>query len=74
MKSKKLTALMLVSALAVTTALAGCGTTGTTSKVDKDQYLNVVLAQEPKTIDGSVSTDLYSSQILNETMEGLTRI
>jgi len=74
LKSKKLVALMLVSALAVTTALAGCGTTDTTSKVDKDQYLNVVLAQEPKTIDGSVSTDLYSSQILNETMEGLTRI
>ncbi|MDV3427586.1 MAG: peptide ABC transporter substrate-binding protein [Bacillota bacterium] len=74
MKSKKLTALMLVSALAVTTAFAGCGNKPAASSVDKDQYLNVVLAQEPKSIDGSVSTDLYSSQILNETMEGLTRI
>lgn len=74
MKNKKLVALMLVSALAVTTAFAGCGKKTATSNLDKDQYLNVVLAQEPKSIDGSISTDLYSSQILNETMEGLTRI
>lgn len=74
MKSKKLTALLLVSALAVTTAFAGCGNKGTASKLDKEQYLNVTLRNEPKTIDGSVATDLYSSQILSDTMEGLTRI
>ncbi|KYH35559.1 dipeptide-binding protein DppE precursor [Clostridium tepidiprofundi DSM 19306] len=42
--------------------------------IDKDQYLNIILGNEPKSLDPSKSSDLYSSQVLAEVMEGLTRI
>ena len=79
MKSKKLVAVVLTLAMTATTALVGCGGTKsetgqTSAQPDKDQYLNLVLAQEPKTLDPSKSTDLYSSQVLSETQEALTRI
>ena len=45
-----------------------------TNAADKEQYLNVVLGREPKSLDASKATDLYSSQILQEVMEGLTRV
>lgn len=52
------------------------GATGeeTTGGKDAEQYLNLILAQEPKSIDPSKSTDVYSSQILANTQEALTRI
>ncbi|MDF2883174.1 MAG: oligopeptide/dipeptide transporter, oligopeptide/dipeptide-binding protein [Clostridiaceae bacterium] len=78
MKSKKIVAAVLTLALTATTALAGCGNKTTTDQTgttpDKDQYLNVELRAEPKTLDPSKATDLYASQVLNDTMEALTRI
>lgn len=78
MKSKKLLTLMLATVIISTTGLVGCGgsstqTSGTSGQVDKDQYLNLVLDQEPKTIDPSRSTDRYSNIVLTDTQEALTR-
>ena len=85
MKSKKMLASLLAVSLVSTFALAGCGNkddkpeNGGNSGAeatgqDAEQYLNVILAQEPKSIDPSKSTDVYSSQILANTQECLTRI
>jgi oligopeptide transport system substrate-binding protein len=82
LKSKKILATVMAAAV-VATAFVGCKskapeptTPGTQAPAgqDKDQYLNVVLAAEPKSLDASKATDLYSSQILQEVMEGLTRV
>ncbi|WP_373899379.1 peptide ABC transporter substrate-binding protein [Haloimpatiens sp. FM7315] len=82
MKTKKLVALVMGTALLFTTAAVGCGqkseegsgSKSGSSSTDKEQYLNVLLAAEPQTLDTSKAKDLYSSQILSEVMEGLTRI
>ncbi|MCM1992452.1 peptide ABC transporter substrate-binding protein [Oceanirhabdus seepicola] len=44
------------------------------SKLDKEQYMKIFIDAEPKTIDPSRSTDLYSNQILTHIVDGLTRI
>jgi oligopeptide transport system substrate-binding protein len=84
-KSKKILATVMAAAV-VATSFIGCKKTeaptpaGNDPKaqagpaMDKEQYLNVVLAAEPKTLDASKATDLYSSQILQSVMEGLTRV
>lgn len=81
MKSKRiLSAVMSVSLLA-SAMLVGCGSSSSkgsantaNGEMDKDQYLNLVLGAEPKSLDASKASDLYSSQVLNEVMEGLTRV
>ncbi|WP_291571960.1 peptide ABC transporter substrate-binding protein [Clostridium sp. UBA4548] len=87
MKSRKLLSVLLASSMIASVALTGCGgkddkkAEGEKSgenaqavKMDKEQYLNVVLGAEPKTLDPSKATDLYSSQVLANTMEALTRL
>lgn len=85
MKGKKLLSTVLGLAVVTSVALTGCGNSVSGSggnsdgdsgaaKMDKDQYLNLVLGSEPKTLDASIATDLYSSQILSQVMEGLTRV
>ncbi|MFR1707554.1 MAG: peptide ABC transporter substrate-binding protein [Clostridium sp.] len=81
MKSKKILASLLALSMLTSVALVGCGkgeenNSGATAngEVDSDQYLNLLLASEPKTIDQSKSSDSYSSQILANCQEGLTRI
>ncbi|HCQ89998.1 MAG TPA: peptide ABC transporter substrate-binding protein, partial [Clostridium sp.] len=44
------------------------------AKMDKDQYLNVLLRAEPRSLDPSKSTDGYSSEVLTNVMESLTRL
>ncbi|WML37201.1 peptide ABC transporter substrate-binding protein [Clostridium sp. OS1-26] len=78
MKSKKLLTLMLTTVIVSTTMFVGCGggstaTSGTSGKVDKEQYMNLVLQMEPKTIDPSRSTDRYSNIVITDTQEALTR-
>ena len=79
MKSKKMVA-GIIAATVLTTVLAGCGKKDTptpgagSAEIDKEQYLNLVLANEPKTMDISKATDLYSTQVLKEITEGLTRM
>jgi len=87
-KSKRLLVALLTISLTASMALAGCGKktdekpaeggndNKETSevKMDKDQYLNVLLEAEPKSLDPSKSTDSYSSQVLTNVMEALTRV
>jgi oligopeptide transport system substrate-binding protein len=84
-KSKRLLASLLAVSVITSSALVGCKSDGKkeegsgaesnqTTKMDKEQYLNVVLQAEPKTIDQSKSSDLYSSQVLTNVMEALTRL
>ncbi|ERI89586.1 ABC transporter, substrate-binding protein, family 5 [Clostridiales bacterium oral taxon 876 str. F0540] len=80
MKSKKLAAVVMATTV-LTSVLAGCSSKpaqtpagGNTADIDKDQYLNLVLGAEPKTMDISKATDLYSTQVLKEITEGLTRM
>ncbi|MEW8995956.1 peptide ABC transporter substrate-binding protein [Clostridium sp.] len=87
MKSKKILASLLAISMVTSVALVGCGKddkkaengkggeeTAASGDMDKEQYLNVFLKAEPKTIDQSRSSDLYSSQILTNCQEALTRI
>jgi len=80
LKSKKLAAVVMATTV-LTSVLAGCSSKpapttpgASTADIDKDQYLNLVLAAEPKTMDISKATDLYSTQVLKEITEGLTRM
>jgi len=68
-----------------TTLLVGCkkdevketskdNSTSQEIKMDKEQFLNIVLGAEPKTLDQSKSTDSVASQVLTNTQEALTRI
>ncbi|GAA0123722.1 MAG: peptide ABC transporter substrate-binding protein [Clostridium argentinense] len=86
MKSKRLLTALLTISLTTSIALVGCGKKAEDTsadgdnketsevKMDKDQYLNVVLQAEPKTLDPSKGTDRYSSEILTNVIESLTRV
>ncbi|MFD3155985.1 peptide ABC transporter substrate-binding protein [Haloimpatiens sp. FM7330] len=81
MKGKKLMALLVGVCLVSSLGLFGCGEAKQTSKnvkqsikMDKEQYINVNFGAEPKTLDLSKATDVYSCQIFQEVMEGLTRL
>ncbi|CAM2776012.1 peptide ABC transporter substrate-binding protein [Hathewaya histolytica] len=80
MKSKRLLSAVVSVSLLASAVLAGCGgskgseNTAQQGEMDKEQYLNVVLGAEPKSLDASKASDSYSSQVLNEVMEGLTRV
>ena len=81
MKSKKILASLLALSIITSGALVGCGNkkdesgNGATSEgMDKDQYINIYMKAEPKTLDQSKSSDSYSSQVLAQCQEALTRI
>ncbi|WP_346893958.1 peptide ABC transporter substrate-binding protein [Clostridium sp. UBA871] len=81
MKSKKILASLLALSMVTSAALVGCGKgeekgagTAANGEADAEQYLNMLLQSEPKTIDQSKSSDSYSSQILANCQESLTRI
>lgn len=78
MKSKRLLTSLLAVSMLTSLALVGCGNNeegkDTSGSSNSGQYINLLLGEEPKTIDPSKSTDQYSSSILNNTQESLTRI
>ena len=81
MKSKKILASLLALSMITSVALVGCGKgeeknsgAATNGEADAEQYLNMTLESEPKTIDQSKSSDSYSSQVLANCQESLTRI
>lgn len=78
MKSKRVMALLLTTSVVLSSALVGCGSKAkneaSANGIDKDQYLNLLLNAEPKTLDPSKSSDTFSSSILTQVMEGLTRV
>jgi len=85
-RSKRLLAALLAISLTGSMALVGCkkdekvddskatGEKNEEVKMDKDQYLNVLLQSEPRTLDPSKSTDANSSDVLTNVMESLTRL
>jgi len=77
LKSKKLLSTLIVVSMASTTLLTGCkkdepkesnkdNNTSQELKMDKEQFLNIVLGAEPKTLDQSKSTDQVASQVLTK--------
>ncbi|GAA0748088.1 peptide ABC transporter substrate-binding protein [Clostridium oceanicum] len=77
MKGKKFLSVIVSCVVLTSTVLVGCGgnKSAMSNKVaDKKQYLNLTMKAEPKNLDPSKSTDLYSSQVISETYEGLTRV
>lgn len=85
MKTKKILSSLIIISLVTSIGLVGCGeknnsnggnseSASSNDSMDKDQHLNTIFDQEPKTIDQSKSTDSYSSQILTNVSEGLTRL
>ncbi|GAA0114555.1 peptide ABC transporter substrate-binding protein [Clostridium senegalense] len=86
MKGKRLLAALLTLSLTASLALTGCGESKKNdnnaaggdnkeeSKMDDEQYINTWLTQEPKTLDQSKSSDLYSSIVLTNINEALTRV
>ena len=80
MKSKRIAVSILTVSLMSSFILTGCGSSdknasqNTSEGPDSNQYLNMILQSEPKTIDQSKSSDSYSSQILTNCQESLTRI
>ena len=52
----------------------GAADTKTTTGIDKEQYLNGILTSEPKSLDPTLATDVNSSDVLVNCMEGLTRV
>ncbi|WP_373899051.1 peptide ABC transporter substrate-binding protein [Haloimpatiens sp. FM7315] len=86
MKTKKLLSLVIGVTLIMSTGMIGCKSNKTNGdapkdkekpkeevKMDKDQYLNLIYV-EPKSLDLSRSNDVYSSEVLGEVYEGLTRV
>jgi len=77
-KSNRIVVVVLAATVILAATYTGCSEkvpkSKTTEGLDKEQYLNVVLGAEPKTLDPSKAADLYSSQVLTEVIEGLTRI
>lgn len=77
MKKKKRMFFTGVLSLLLLINLSSCKKNNDKSVVaqyDRGQYLNIVLGDEPKTLDQSKSTDGYSSQVLSEVNEALTRV
>jgi oligopeptide transport system substrate-binding protein len=64
-------AAVLALSLLSTAALTGCQTKAAAG--DKEQYLNVAMNAEPETLDPSRATDTYSSMVITEVEEALTR-
>lgn len=78
MNIKKLLPVTVILILTLTSLLAGCNNEKKAetvkTQIDKNQYLNLALDNEPKTLDQSKAKDPSSIQILTEINEGLTRI
>lgn len=77
MKNKKPIVKLFIIFIIISVILTGCKNRAVQSiaiQDDKGQYLNIVLGSEPKTLDQSKSADIYSSQVILEINEALTRI
>ena len=89
MRRIKMFSVIICVAIVTTSSFYGCqkvkksekseNTTKEQSEVslqekDDEQYLNVLLGAEPKSIDPSKATDIYSSVIYTNTQECLTRV
>ncbi len=73
MKNKRLLALILTIAMALSIGLTGCGEKKGKEKLDSDQQLNLSMSL-PRTFDWEKATDADSFYIINFVMDGLTRV
>lgn len=69
---KRIFALMM--ACAMTLSLTACGGGESEAPEAAEQYVNTYLTAEPTTLDPSLRSDTYSSEILINCMEGLVRV
>ncbi|MBC2580294.1 peptide ABC transporter substrate-binding protein [Clostridium sp. DJ247] len=77
MKSKKFIGILSMLFLSCSVFLSACSESEqkkVTVEDDKQQYLNIILDGEPQTLDQSKAVDSYSTQVLAEVNEALTRI
>lgn len=77
LKNKKNEVFAIMLSLLLILNLSGCRKNNEKSvmaQYDKGQYLNIALGNEPKNLDQSKSGDIYSSQVLAEVNEALTRV
>lgn len=67
--------IILINAI-ILGSMSGCKSETKDQKqtFDKEQYLNIAIKTDPKTLDSSKASDQYSEEILTEVMEGLSRI
>lgn len=77
-KFKNIVTTIILINLIITSSFVGCKS-GTKVKeqnetLDTEQYLNVVLKSDPKTLDSSKASDQYSEEVLTEVIEGLSRL
>lgn len=85
MKKKSLA--IIIAMMLILTLSVGCGkdsgkdkpagggdTPAGEGKADSEQYLNINLGSEPSTLDASKGSDNYSSTVLNNVFEPLTRL
>ncbi|MGE5627121.1 MAG: peptide ABC transporter substrate-binding protein [Solirubrobacterales bacterium] len=73
MKNKRKVAAILIFAMILTGTLGACSSKSKNGNADKEQYLNVALNAEPETLDPSLAVDSYSSIVISECEEALTR-
>ena len=69
MKFKKKIAVLLASALAMSTALAGCSNSGSGGS-SKGVELNVNVGPEPATIDPAKNSAVDGATLINHAFEG----
>lgn len=76
--SKKKDFVLFFVLFLVLMVFAGCtsekATTDKREELDKEQYLNLSLGNDPATLDPSLRSDTYSSSIMLNTMECLVRL
>lgn len=68
---KRIVALLMAAVM--TMSLAACGG-GDKQEGSSEQYVNTYLAADPSTLDPSLRSDTYSSDILISCMDGLIRV
>ena len=69
---KRFIALMMACAMMM--SLTACGGGDDPSSESEEQYVNTYMDAEPTTLDPSLRSDMYSSEILMNVMEGLIRV
>lgn len=80
MRSKVRWSLALSFILALSLVLSACGSSGSgssgtsSSKLAKSQVLNLAISQDIPTLDPTQATDTTSTNAIEETMSGLTRM
>lgn len=73
MKIKKNLAMLLIFTVVIATSIGGCSTKKDTADLDTNQHLTISLNAEPESLDPSRAVDSYSSIVIAECQEALTR-